>query len=88
MRLAIRRARDENQMGQKEFAHALTEILGRPVSRSQVSEWESGAREPRARVLLAAAIVAGLSVSVILREERIGVLLDQIRPGGRTENGP
>ena len=85
VRLAIRRARDENQMGQKEFAEALGKVLGRPVSRSQVSEWESGAREPRARILVAAAIVAGLPVSEILRENRVGSLLHDLRPDPRGE---
>lgn len=80
VRLAIRRARDENQMGQREFAEALGQVLGRSVSRSQVSEWESGSREPRARILLAAAVVAGVPVSEILRENRLGALLRELRP--------
>jgi transcriptional regulator with XRE-family HTH domain len=62
LRLTIRRARERLQMSQEEFARALGEFLGHPVSQSQISDWERGRFEPGASILLAVAEMADLSI--------------------------
>lgn len=49
-------------MSQPEFGRALGEVLGRPISPSQISDWERGRNPPAGAVLLAAAQLAGGSL--------------------------
>lgn len=49
-------------MSQEDFARALGSYLNRPVSQSQISDWERGRFEPGAAVLLALAEMTNLSV--------------------------
>lgn len=59
---AIRRARKRLGLNQEEFGRRLGEVLGRPVSQSQISGWERGGREPHGSVLLAVATVLGVTL--------------------------
>ncbi len=83
----FRRARERLRMSQDEFARALGDRLGHPVSQSQISDWERGRFEPSASVLLAAAELADLSVdelrgagppSLVQRIERLEEEMDRI----------
>ncbi len=85
--MVIRRARERLQMSQDEFARALGDRLGHPVSQSQISDWERGRFEPSASVLLAAAELADLSLdelrgagppSLVQRMERLEEEMDRI----------
>lgn len=60
---AIRRARKRLGLNQEEFGRRLGEVLGRPISQSQISSWERGGREPHGSVLLAVATVLGATLS-------------------------
>ena len=62
LRVAIRRAREHLQLSQEDFAQALGDFMGHPISQSQVSDWERGRFEPSASVLLAVAELADVSV--------------------------
>ncbi len=91
-RFVIRRARDRLKMSQDEFARELSKFLRRPMSQSQISDWERGRFEPSASILLAVAEMAGLSVdelratgpaSMIERLEHLENEIDRlIRPEG------
>lgn len=60
--MILRKARERCQMSQPEFGRALGEVLGRPISPSQISDWERGRNPPAGAVLLAAAKLAGGSL--------------------------
>jgi transcriptional regulator with XRE-family HTH domain len=66
VRLALRRARERLRFDQAQFAEALGQQLGRPIPRTQISDWERGRHEPGATVLIAAAELAGTSIDELL----------------------
>lgn len=82
-------------MSHDEFAEALGGFLGRPISLSHVADWERGAVEPSASVLLAAAELTGLPVdelcgsapaAVVARLERLEAEVDRLtRLEGRVD---
>lgn len=64
----IRRARERLGLSQKEFGSLLGKVLGRPVSQSQISDWERGGREPVGSVLLAVAAVSGTTIDELAKD--------------------
>jgi len=77
---AILAARARLGLTQPQFAARLSEELGRRVDRTQVAKWEAGVYQPRPRVLLAAARLAGLTPSELIAE---GEDLGERRPNRR-----
>jgi transcriptional regulator with XRE-family HTH domain len=82
--VAIRRARERMELSQDDFAQALGDFLGHPISQSQVSDWERGRFEPSAGVILAVAELADISVDQLrgtgpsLWMDRLERLEDQV----------
>ncbi|HEY6115092.1 MAG TPA: helix-turn-helix transcriptional regulator [Candidatus Dormibacteraeota bacterium] len=87
----FRRARDEARLNQAEFAAAVSDAMGlkgrRRLRQSTLSGWELGTRQVPAGALIAAATVAGISVSTALGEgssdlaERLAKLEAMVRGG-------
>jgi transcriptional regulator with XRE-family HTH domain len=77
---AILAARARLGLTQPQFAARLSEELGRRVDRTQVAKWETGVYQPRPLVVLAAARLAGLTLSQLMAE---GEHLGERRPNRR-----
>jgi len=79
---AFRRARDESRMNQGDFATALSDVMGlkgkRRLKQSTLSGWELGNRQVPAGALIAAATVAGISLSAALGDVAGADLADRV----------
>lgn len=64
---ALRMARAFAGMDQTEFAQALAKATGRKLTRAMVSNWERGANEYYATVLIAAVRLSGMDLDVLLK---------------------